>query len=974
MTPEHWQMVRGILQSAMELRPAERAVYLDRECARDPMLRKDVDEMLSIEGKLDPDFLESPAAEHVALPVSSTSSNSKLAPGTQLGHYEVQALLGEGGMGEVYRGRDTRLNRTVAIKVIPRALASDPFRKQRLEREAKAISALQHPNICTLYDVGHQNGTYFLVMEYLEGETLAKRLQKGPLSLDLTLRYGIEVADALDVAHRRGIVHRDLKPANIFITSHGESKVLDFGLAKFDEPDTEADTSAETASVRQILTTPGVAMGTAPYMSPEQARGEDLDARTDIFSLGDVLYEMATGKMAFSGKTTAIVHKAILDATPPSPSQAVPALPERLDHIVGKALEKDRELRYQSAADIRADLNRLRRDSDSERRVAAETGKAEVADAANPLRKWAVLSAAAVVAILAIGFAVWRFNTPLSARKPPISERQLTHNPTENRLLCTTITPDGKYVAYTDTRGLHLSTIDTGEVHDIPLPEELRTHLWEVTWFPDGDKLVVASESDTDEETLWLTSVFGGAPRKLRTHSNGPVISPQGSSIAFLSGHRHEIWVMGANGEDPRRILSSAGKLFGLAWSRTGQRLAYTKQSVGSDNPGGTIETLAIDGGLPSLVLSDPLLYPITGLLWAPDGRIIFGRYDASVQQANLWTLMSDTQSGKTLAKPEVLTNWTGQIPSLGGMSRDGKRLVVLKSQARDDVYIVEIKGPGTRLDSPRRLTVSESSNLVSGWAPDGKSFLLSSDRTGRDQIFRQRLDQENAEPVIQGLDDQESAQLSPDGAWILYWSTAHGGANSTLTTKRLMRFPATGGPPEEVLKTPNDGTANFDCTSRTPGSCVWGHLDQDQLILYAFDPAQGRGKEMARTRLARSGYFLDWKVSPDGSRIAVSDGETLRGQVRIIDLRAGTERNLQIPGGWFILSLGWAADGTALFAGVQSTEYFIGRIELDGKAQVLLSRGRDQVLSSLRTSPDGKHLAFTQESSLDNAYLLENF
>jgi serine/threonine protein kinase len=369
MTPERWQMVRGILQSAMEMRPAERGAFLDRECASDPSLRKDVDEYLSIEGKLDTNFLESPAVEHVEASSTSAPGNAILPAGTRLGPYEVQALVGSGGMGEVYRARDTRLNRTVAIKLIPQALASDPARRQRFEREARAVALLQHPNICTLHDVGHQDGTHYLVMEYLEGETLAARLRKGRLTLDLTLRYGIEVADALDTAHRRGIVHRDLKPGNIFITAHGEAKVLDFGLAKLDEPEPVAVTSAETATSEKLITTPGLAMGTAPYMSPEQARGEDLDARTDIFSLGAVLYEMATGKMAFSGKTTAIVHKAILDGTPMPPSNLVPSLPRYVDQIVAKALEKDRDLRYQNAADLNSDLNRLKRASPSSRLV-----------------------------------------------------------------------------------------------------------------------------------------------------------------------------------------------------------------------------------------------------------------------------------------------------------------------------------------------------------------------------------------------------------------------------------------------------------------------------------------------------------------------------------------------------------------------------------------------------------------------------
>ncbi len=365
MTPERWQRVRGILDGVMDLRPHERTEYLDRICAGDPGLRKDVDELLSIEAKLDPGFLESPAAEQVR-PASTTAvADTVLAAGTKLGPYEVQALLGAGGMGEVYRARDTRLNRIVAVKVLPHAMSRDPARLHRFEREARAIAALQHPNICTLHDVGVQDGTQFLVMEYLEGETLAKRLQKGRLPIELTLRYGAEIAEALHAAHHRGIVHRDLKPANIFLTSHGEAKVLDFGLAKLDEPLSDEAVTAEAGVNEKLLTTPGVAMGTASYMSPEQARGDELDARTDIFSLGAVIYEMATGKMAFPGKTAAIVHKAILDSTPPLPSQVDPSLPEHFDELVTKALEKERDLRYQSAADLRADLNRLKRDGSS---------------------------------------------------------------------------------------------------------------------------------------------------------------------------------------------------------------------------------------------------------------------------------------------------------------------------------------------------------------------------------------------------------------------------------------------------------------------------------------------------------------------------------------------------------------------------------------------------------------------------------
>ena len=263
-----------------------------------------------------------------------------LTAGTKLGPYVVQSLLGVGGVGEVYKARDTRLNRTVAVKVLPQSLSADPVRRQSFEREARAISALQHPQ--HLHPLRHWfSGRHeYLVMEYLEGATLADWLSKGRLPLEQTLRYATEVADALDGAHRRGIVHRDLKPANIFLTTHGETKVLDFGLAKLGEGNASSDKPDLAVTAPEALTSPGVAMGTVAYMSPEQARGNELDARTDIFSLGALLYEMATGKPAFPGKTSAIVFKAILDGTPMPPSQVAPSLPPQLDQIVAKALER----------------------------------------------------------------------------------------------------------------------------------------------------------------------------------------------------------------------------------------------------------------------------------------------------------------------------------------------------------------------------------------------------------------------------------------------------------------------------------------------------------------------------------------------------------------------------------------------------------------------------------------------------------
>ena len=360
MTPERWRQIRDLFSNALQLGAAERSAFLDRNCSGDPSLREEVQRLLAAERELPSSFLESPA---VALPspLVSSAGSSVLAAGTRLGPYALETLLGVGGMGEVYRARDTRLDRTVAVKVIPRSLSSDPARRQRFEREARAIALLQHPNICTLYDVGSQEGTDYLVMEYLEGQTLAARLLKGRLPIDLTLRYAAEVADALDVSHQRGIVHRDIKPGNIFISTRGETKVLDFGLAKLDEPQRKADAAATDT----MLSTPGAAMGTIAYMSPEQARGEAVDARTDIFSLGTVLYEMATGKAAFKGTSAAVLFDAILNRAPIPPAQLNPELPAELERVIGKAIEKDREVRYQSAKEILVDLKSLRRGTGS---------------------------------------------------------------------------------------------------------------------------------------------------------------------------------------------------------------------------------------------------------------------------------------------------------------------------------------------------------------------------------------------------------------------------------------------------------------------------------------------------------------------------------------------------------------------------------------------------------------------------------
>jgi serine/threonine protein kinase/tetratricopeptide (TPR) repeat protein len=288
-----------------------------------------------------------------------------LSPGTRLGPYEILSLIGSGGMGEVYKARDTRLDRTVAVKILPADIAGDPHRRERFRREARAISSLTHPHICTLYDVGDQDEVDFLVMECLSGGTLASRLLRGPLPLPELLKIAEQLADGLDEAHGQGLIHRDIKPSNIFITTRGDAKILDFGLAKTRMPSREVVSRDATVSEPETLTGTGIALGTIAYMSPEQVRGQELDARSDLFSLGVVLYEMATGVLPFRGNTSGLIFDGILNRSPTAPMRLNAGLPARLDDIITKLLEKDAALRYQHASELRADLQRLRRDTDS---------------------------------------------------------------------------------------------------------------------------------------------------------------------------------------------------------------------------------------------------------------------------------------------------------------------------------------------------------------------------------------------------------------------------------------------------------------------------------------------------------------------------------------------------------------------------------------------------------------------------------
>jgi eukaryotic-like serine/threonine-protein kinase len=989
LTPERWAQIEELFHRAAECDPESRGALLDHECAVDTELRQEVEALLASEES---------ASDHMQAAVRGALDKVGFPlVGQTISHYHILDGLGGGGMGLVYRAEDIKLGRRVALKFLPEESARDSAALSRFEREARAASALEHPNICPVYEFGEHQGQPFLVMQLLEGQTLRELISGAvlgtpPLRLKQLLDLAIQIADGLDVAHQRGIIHRDIKPANIFVTVQGQAKILDFGLAKLFLPERAREDPSvrhrlaedkgpeETAHISESLSVSdlsisltGMAMGTVGYMSPEQIRGEKLDARTDLFSFGLVLYEMATGQRPYKGDTGAALQEAILKQRPRPVRELNLEIPRKLELIINKALEKERESRYQSAAELQNDLELYK-----------EVMRPKHAGTQG------MLVGGVVIALLIASVVFWFGGFRPNARQvsPELKLRQLTTNSFENRVTSGAISPDGKYLAYSDTKGMYVKLTETGEIRAVLPPEEFKDQNvgWQCTfWLSDSATFVFnahqsgtdQSKWDSDESSIWTASVRGGSARKLRHNAVAYSLSPDGSLISFGTnkgklGDR-EIWAMKSSGEQARKLFETdeESSLSGLNWSGDGKRVLYVK----TNHSGDTLLTRDLPAGPPATLFGPREMKNVHDFFWLADGRFIYSVEEPESflrSTCNFWVLQLDPYTGAPIGKPRQLTNWSGFCMDGLSETSDGKKLAFLESAPKQLSFLADLSADGTRILKPRHFPLSESSEGPADWTPDSKAILFTSNRSGTTAIYKQSLDQDIAEPVVTegyGLDPR----VTPDGKSIVYFGIGENGPPPARGPEPVMRAPIAGGPSQRLFTAKSFSL--LSCARSPSGVCVIGEPTEDgkQLIVTAIDLLKGRGAELFRFALVANDDTWYFDVSPDSTRVAVT--QTQAGPIYILSLGGQVLRQVRVKGWSNLLSLIWAGDGKGLFvtAGIRNGREIL-HVDLQGNAHVLWEGTGATAETLAHPSPDGRHLAFDGMTTNGNMSLFENF
>jgi Tol biopolymer transport system component/predicted Ser/Thr protein kinase len=871
--------------------------------------------------------------------------------GQRLLHYEITDKLGEGGMGVVYKARDSHLDRFVAIKILPAEKVADPERKRRFVQEAKAASALNHPNIVTVHDINQSDGIDFIAMECVEGKTLGQLIGRKALKLSEALKYGVQIADALGRAHAGGIIHRDLKPGNIMVDEHGLVKVLDFGLAKL----TETAPLGEDEATRTLkpTTEEGTIVGTVAYMSPEQAEGKRLDARSDIFSFGAVLYEMVTGHRAFQKDSKASTLAAVITQEPgPLP----PVVPHELERIIGRCLRKDPARRFQTMADLKVTLEELKEDSESGKLAAAVSA---------PVRKrwrWLLVAATAVPLLAVTGWLLWRNQ---SASLPTPTVVSLTSYPGSERYA--TFSPDGKQVAFAwdgekeDNDDIYVRFITAGAV-PLRLTTDPASDVFPA-WSPDGTQIAFVRQQG-DQASIYLTSPLGGQERKLedfglvslraiiRRYSSPISWSPDGKWLAVA-----ELGPEGTNGifltpverGEKRRLVSgpvSASRYQIPAFSPRGDALAYASCSGESScavyllelsqdlSPRSQPRRLVDQGGM------------VTGIAWTPDGQSLVCVGDPfSGNDSYLWRV-----STRGAAQPTRVELAGGNV-DFPAISRVGNKLAYSRVGAGWDIWKFEGSAP------PKKFISSTLDEADPAFSPDGKRIAFTSRRSGKgSDIWISNLEGTSLVRLVGGYSTAGTPAWSPDGRWIAFDAkTAEDGRWDIYVIE------AAGGQARRL--TPYGSDENAPAWSRDGKSIYF--ISNRSGTYYAYRMPAGGGDAVQVKSNYESWDGKDLYVVRDGRLFAVP-------------LAGGPERQVGEVGrlfykAWFVAKNGiyWVRE--AKEGGRHDRE--LGFLDLATGANRVLNKFQAQDDQKLTVSPDGKTILYSFTTPLNiDLMLIENF
>ncbi len=895
MSPKRWEQVDRLLQGAMRLEPDKRRAFVEEACQGDEDLEREVCSLLASHEAAG-SFLEAPVMDETNTVLAIAADKAELV-GSTVSHYRLIDKLGSGGMGVVYKAEDTRLQRHVALKFLPEELGQDPAALARFRREARAASSLNHPNICIVHDVGEQDLRAFIVMEYLEGRTLKQEISGRPVQLDLLIAVTIQVCDGLEAAHANGIVHRDVKPANIFISPNGHVKILDFGIAKIQnaEPfELRSSATQEVGSDPAQLTVTGSAVGTLEYMSPEQVRGEPLDSRSDLFSLGAVLHEMAAGFPPFRGVTRTEIHDAILHHDAKPLREINRTLPKELEQIVAKCLQKDRGARYRQVSEIQADLKRLKQKKDW-------------------LRRWQRARVGLGLAAAAVCLAVAAYLALRSPPPPRVSGYvQLTNDGQGKGVSAGAMVTDGERLYFGEGSGMStvIAQVSTSGGEPSSLPEAPVGDPEVQGISPSHTELLASSYMGFSREfgwPLWLLPLGGGAPHRIGNISMSCAAwSPNGREIAYVTGR--DLYRSQRDGSNPKRIAELPGTAFWLRWSPDGSRLRVT---IG--NPLGRTGVLKIwevsANGSSSRAFLPDWNQPPSACCgnWTPDGRYFV--FQATRDgKTEIWVTRERTgllDSFRRIDQPVQLTG--GQLDSMTPLpSLDGKKLYVVGQKLR---------GETVHWDARSRQWVpylSGRSAEFSAFSRDGQWVAYASSPDGN--LWRSRIDGSDRLQLTSPPMTANIPSLSPDG-------------------KRIAFQAMKPGQPWNIYVISSDGGAPEAIWPEKHNQCrpTWS-ADGNSIVFSSFPgPEAASGIRVVNltthklTKLPGSEWLVIPTWSPDGRYIIARHSD--HHVIKLFDLRTQQWTELvRSELNWF----NWSRDGRSVYFEQHGDRDAVMRVRLD--------------------------------------------